>query len=349
MLDRVALESRDRHLVTELVYGTCRMQRACDWLADRYRKGRVDDEVKAALRLGAYQLGWTRIPPHAAVSATVDEVRGRGKTVVNAVLRRVSTDFSKGLVAWPDTATRLSYPDWIVELLSQDLGRDRALAALEQMNQPAAATPRADGYIQDRGSQMVADDLATYAGGRTADICAAPGGKATALAGGGGGIVAASDISFDRSRLVAANAGALGQSNVAALTADGRNPPYRPAAFDLVLVDAPCSGLGVLRRRPDARWRVQAGDVDRLATLQKRLLAEAATLVRPGGVLAYSVCTLTTAETGRIDKWLLKSLPEFEALPPPGDPWQPAGRGALLLPQAAGTDGMFLLTLRRSG
>jgi 16S rRNA (cytosine967-C5)-methyltransferase len=104
----------------------------------------------------------------------------------------------------------------------------------------------------------------------------------------------------------------------------------------------------VLRRRPDARWRVQAGDVDRLAALQERLLAEAATLVRPGGVLAYSVCTLTAAETGRIDKWLIKSLPEFEALPPPGDPWRPAGRGGLLLPQTAGTDGMFLLTLRRS-
>jgi 16S rRNA (cytosine967-C5)-methyltransferase len=347
LLDQVSLESRDRHLVTELVYGSCRMQRACDWLADRYRRGRVDDEVKAALRLGVYQIGWTRIPPHAAVSATVDAVRGRGKTVVNAVLRRVATDCSLGLVAWPDTATRLSYPDWIVERLSRDLGPDRAHAALEQMNQSATATARADGYVQDRASQMVADHLVGYAGDRTADICAAPGGKATALAG-GGGLVVASDISWDRTRLVAGNARTLGRTNVAVLTADGRSSPYRRGAFDLVLVDAPCSGLGVLRRRPDARWRVQAADVDRLAGLQKRLLEEAATLVRPGGILAYSVCTLTAAETGRIDKWLLKSWPEFEAWPPPGDPWQPAGRGGLLLPQSAGTDGMFLLTLRRS-
>jgi 16S rRNA (cytosine967-C5)-methyltransferase len=349
LLDRSSLDGRDRHLVTELVYGACRMQRACDWLADQYRRGRVDDEVKAALRLGVYQIGWTRIPPHAAVSATVDAVRGRGKTLVNAVLRRVATDFSMGLVAWPDTATRLSYPDWIVERLSRDLGPDQAVAALEQMNQAAAATPRPDGYIQDRASQMVADYLVPYAGDRTADICAAPGGKATALASGGAGIVAASDISFDRTRVVAGNAQVLGLSNVAALTADGRRAPYRRAALDLVLVDAPCSGLGVLRRRPDARWRVQAGDIDRLASLQKRLLAEAATLVRPGGVLAYSVCTLTATETGGIDKWLMKSMPQLEALPPPGDPWQPAGRGALLLPQTAGTDGMFLLTLRRGG
>ncbi len=107
-----------------------------------------------------------------------------------------------------------------------------------------------------------------------------------------------------------------------------------------MLVDAPCSGLGVLRRRPDARWRMEPADVEELADLQRRLLTSAAHLVRPGGVLAYSVCTLTVDETIGVD------LPWFKALPPPSSPWEPWGRGARLLPHAAGTDGMFLLQLQ---
>ncbi|HWE55361.1 MAG TPA: transcription antitermination factor NusB [Acidimicrobiales bacterium] len=346
LLSASRLDQRDRHLVTELVYGTNRMQRACDWLTDRYTRGRIDSEVRAALRLGAYQLGWTRIPSHAAVSATVAEVRGPGRTVVNAVLRRVADDVDKGIVVWPDAATELSYPDWVVQRLSADLGREPALAALRTMNEPAAATARADGYIQDRASQLTADHLRPFAdGGTVLDVCAAPGGKATALAA-GARLVVAADIAPPRVRMVATNAHRLQAASVAPVVADGRHPPFAEHGFDLVLVDASCTGLGVLRRRPDARWRVQPGDVDRLATLQKALLASAAELVRPGGVLAYSVCTLTSSETAAIDRWAASQLPGFSPLAPPGRPWRNAGRGALLLPQEEGTDGMFLLTLR---
>jgi 16S rRNA (cytosine967-C5)-methyltransferase len=104
----------------------------------------------------------------------------------------------------------------------------------------------------------------------------------------------------------------------------------------------------VLRRRPDARWRVQADAPGRLQQLQQRLLAEAAALVRPGGTLVYSVCTLTAAETAAVDAWADGALPGFRALPPPGDPWRPHGRGALLLPQDADTDGMFVLGLEHT-
>lgn len=344
LLGTFRLETRDRHLVTELVYGTCRMRRACDWLTSRYTRGSLDQTVRAALRLGAYQLGWTRIPPHAAVSATVGEVRGPGRSVANAVLRRVAAELAHGLVAWPDTATELSYPDWILDRLTADLGRERALAALRTMNEPATVTTRADGYVQDPASQMILTHLSGWAGGTVLDMCAAPGGKATGLT--AAGLVVAADVAPARARMVATNAVAVGAHQVQTVVADGTAPPFKPASFDLVLVDAPCSGLGVLRRRPDARWRVQPGDVERLARLQRRLLASARTLVRPGGVLAYSVCTLTGSETGAIDKWLAADAPELVPLPPPGDPWRPAGRGALLLPQAAGTDGMFLLGLR---
>jgi 16S rRNA (cytosine967-C5)-methyltransferase len=150
--------------------------------------------------------------------------------------------------------------------------------------------------------------------------------------------VAAADVRLSRARLVAANAGRLGLDDaVAVLVADGTAPPLRPASFDRVLLDAPCSGIGTFRRRPDARWRVDAGTVDRLAALQRRLLAAAAGLVRPGGLLVYSVCTLTAAEGPEVAATL-----DWPALDPPGDPWRPWGSGALLLPQSAGTDGMFV-------
>ncbi|MFS8586824.1 MAG: hypothetical protein FWJ72_17300, partial [Acidimicrobiia bacterium] len=106
---------------------------------------------------------------------------------------------------------------------------------------------------------------------------------------------------------------------------------------------------GTLRRRADLRWRVEPAAVTRLAELQRRLLAAAAGAVRPGGVLVYSVCTLTVAESTGVDEWFAGERPDFEPLPPPGAPWEPWGRGAILLPQAAGTDGMCMFRYRRAG
>ncbi len=340
------LDPRDRALVTELVYGTCRMRRACDWLIDVHTRGRLDVEVRCALRLGTYQLGWMRIPPHAAVSATVEEVRGRGRTVVNAVLRRVAAQVSAGPVYWPDPATELSYPDWIVERFARDLGPGDARQALVAMNEAGRPTRRSDGYVQDRASQLVAAHVGVHSGDLVLDVCAAPGGKATAMALNRPALLVAADRSDERMRVLASNVGRVHAQGVVPVLADGLRPPWRPGCFDRVLVDAPCSGLGVLHRRPDARWRVQPEDVARLSGLQRSLLTESLRLVRPGGTLVYSVCTLTAQETGHVDAWLARTAPELIPLPPPGAPWRPWGRGALLLPQAAGTDGMFLLALR---
>jgi 16S rRNA (cytosine967-C5)-methyltransferase len=131
--------------------------------------------------------------------------------------------------------------------------------------------------------------------------------------------------------------------------ADGRQPPFPDGQFDRVLVDAPCSGLGVLRRRPDARWRVRPEDLPRLQLLQRQLVEAALVQVRPGGLLVYSVCTLTAAETAAIDNWLASAWPDWRPMAPPGPPWEPAGRGARVLPQTAGTDGMFVLGVRAPG
>jgi 16S rRNA (cytosine967-C5)-methyltransferase len=101
-----------------------------------------------------------------------------------------------------------------------------------------------------------------------------------------------------------------------------------------------------LRRRPDARWRIEPIDIDHLAALQRELVDAAVALLRPGGVLVYSVCTLTQAETLGIDAHLAERHPQLEPLESQGDPWQPWGRGGLLLPQTEGTDGMTILRLR---
>ena len=367
LLGTSGMSERDRAFTTTLVYGTTRMRRALDLLVDRFVLRELDGATRNALRLGAHQLHHLGTPAHAAVSATVAVAPPRSRGLVNAVLRRVA----EAPVTWPDDATRLSYPDWIVERLVQDLGRADALAVLEQMNEPAEVTVRDDGYTQDLASQWVAAAVGAKAGERVADVCAAPGGKATALAA-TGALVLASDLRTDRVALLEANADRLhlrpgtgtghagdrmpdedvhrrGGGAVAVAVADGTRPPWRDGCLDRVLVDAPCSGLGVLRRRPDARWRATPEDVGRLVPLQRRLLDAAVALLQPGGALTYSVCTVLDAETQGIDAWLAETHPDLVEVGHLGEPWRPHGRGDLLLPHDAGTDGMFCLRLRRTG
>ncbi len=343
-LDRCDLDRRDRAFVTDLVYGTTRMRRACDHLIDRFLHDDIQPEVRTVLRLGAYQLHWAGVPPHAAVSATVAVAPRRVQGLCNAVLRRVA-DYQP---TWPGPAVELSVPDWLIDRLVADLGLDDALTALAAMNRPAPAVIRDDGYYQDRASQLVADltGEGLVPGGRVLDLCAAPGGKATALAAAGASVVAA-DLRPARLGLVAQNADRLGHA-VALVAADGRTPPFRPGSFDRVLVDAPCSGLGVLRRRADARWRGGEADLADLALLQADLLAGAAALVRPGGQLVYSVCTVTETETAGVDRRFRGAEPRAEP-EPVGRPWRPHGdhgSGGLLLPQDLDSEGMAVFRYR---
>ena len=347
LLQRSDLETRDRGFVTELVYGTTRMQRACDWLVDRFLPDpeRIDVTARAWLRLGAFQLAFLDTPPHAAVGATVEAAPRKISGLCNAVLRKVATSLP---VEWPSDVVRLSQPDWIFDRLVADLGHEDALGAMDAMNRSATSTTRDDGYVQDLASQWVAEAVGAGPGDLVLDMCAAPGGKATAIASTGARVVA-SDMRETRSGLVAENAERLGlpRDRFAVVAADGTSSPFRPGTFDRVLLDAPCSGLGALRRRPDARWRISSEDIGTLCALQKELLASALDLVKPGGEVTYSVCTLTRAESIEIDEWLTETRPDVVALAAPGAPWIPAGRGALLLPQTEGTDGMYLLRLQR--
>jgi 16S rRNA (cytosine967-C5)-methyltransferase len=225
-------------------------------------------------------------------------------------------------------------------LVVRGIGDPARLAAVRE----GRATP------QDQGSQAVVAALDPRPGDRVADLAAAPGGKATAIGEriGDDGVVVAVDIDPGRVRLIANATARLDLASVFPIVGDADAPPVRADAFDRVLLDAPCSGIGVLRRRPDARWQLREGAIVELAALQVALVAAAAALVRPGGVLVYSVCTLTEEETLGVDEWATAQLEEFAPCPPPASPWRPHGRGALLLPQDAGTDGMYVLALRRT-
>lgn len=397
-LDRSGLSARDRALVTELVNGATRRRRALDWVVDRFLSRPPPPPARAALRLGAYQLLEMNMAAHAAVSTTVDSAPERYRGLANAVLRRVAEvvpAYRDGSLLWPNDATRLSYPDWIVETLIADLGRDDALKALEAMNRPppppgrgngdssasansdavgggsgsgaptgpdaagsgdsgAAAAPGAagsgrseggGGYRPDLASRLVADAVAVSPGDLVYDMCASPGGKALALAG-RGATVMAGELHRNRARLLARNRDEAGAGSMGVLAADGRNPPFGPGRFDAVLVDAPCSGLGTLRRRSDARWRIEPDSVARLADLQRDLIDAAAGLLRPGGSLAYSVCTLTAAETLEVaDHAAGRGDLEPDEAPP--EPWRPYGTGGILLPEP-GHDGMALFCWRKT-
>ena len=341
-LARSGLDERDRAFVTELVYGVTRRCRALDWALDAFLDMPPPPRVRAALRLGAYQIIELDTPAYAAVSATVAAAPRNHRGLVNAVLRRVT---EAGPRDWPDDATRLSYPDWVVETLTADLGRDAAMGALESMNAPARVHRRADGYVQDLSSQMVVDAMGVQPGDLVADMCAAPGGKATALAGHGASVIAC-DSHLGRLGLLKANRASLDADRMQVLAADGRYPPLRPGCCDAVLVDAPCSGLGTLRRRPDARWRIEPASVARLAELQTGLLDAAVGLLRPGGQLVYSVCTLTAAETLQVAARVGEDT-RLEPLEPLPSPWMAHGGGAMLLP-GADHDGMALFRWRRT-
>jgi 16S rRNA (cytosine967-C5)-methyltransferase len=221
---------------------------------------------------------------------------------------------------------------------------------------PAALAPvaRREAGVQDEGSQLVALAAAqapvTDDRGRWLDTCAGPGGKAAlleALLPAGGRLVAA-DRQPHRARLVSSVTG----SATGVVVADGTRPSWRPDEFDRVLVDAPCSGLGALRRRPEVRWRRRADDVPRLARLQVELLLAAVDAARPGGVVCYATCSPHPAETRDVVAAARAQRPHLEPVDVttalPDVPGTGPGPDAQLWPHRHGTDAMYIALLRKS-
>ena len=259
------------------------------------------------------------------------------------------------LVARPGRSTREELPGEPTPLSPYGV----LLAGGDPGQVPAVAEGRAG--VQDEGSQLVAVATAAApldgADVRWLDLCAGPGGKAAllaALAGQRGAALVASERQPHRAGLVArALAGSPGVAGV--VTADGTAAPYRPASFDRVLVDAPCTGLGALRRRPEARWRRRPDDVPGLVALQERLVSAALDLVRPGGVVLYATCSPVLAETGEVVTAVLAARDDVTLedaaplLPGLADAEGPLPGTVQLWPHRHGTDAMFLALLRRTG
>jgi 16S rRNA (cytosine967-C5)-methyltransferase len=405
------LPTVEQALATRLVYGTLAWQGRLDFhldaLLSRTPVARLPPRVRAALRLGLYQLLFLeRVPAYAAVDTSVAFAGGAGagmRALANAVLRRAATLGRAGL-ALPDASdpmTRLavewSHPRWLVERWVTELGAGEAAALLAADNEHAATTIRArpgtrealaaeldaagvaatpglfapDALLVERGgarlrgspawregrlafqgeaSQLVVPLLGLEPGVRVLDVCAAPGGK-TAHAAALGGRVVALDRRFAGVLRIRDEAARLGLAHVVAAVGDARRPPVA-GPFDAVLVDAPCSGLGTLRRHPELRWRRRPEDVARLADLQRAILAAVADLVRPGGVLVYAVCTLTREENEETVAAFQRGAPRFavedaRAHLPASAAATVDGAGFLrTLPHRHGLDGFFAARLR---
>jgi 16S rRNA (cytosine967-C5)-methyltransferase len=204
--------------------------------------------------------------------------------------------------------------------------------------------------VQDPAASLVVDFAAPAPGTRVVDLCAAPGGKALGLAG-SAGFVAAADLSARRLQRVRENVERAGlRARVGAVVADGRAAPFATGSAGLVLLDAPCTGTGTLRRHPDGRWRVLPEHFPALVELQRDLLDEAARIVEPGGLLVYSTCSLEEEENEvQIEGFLRRHDGWTVEAPPPAVPAEVVdGFYLRVLPQRHGVDGAFAARLRRA-
>jgi 16S rRNA (cytosine967-C5)-methyltransferase len=367
------LDARERAFAQQLAYGTVQRMRTLDHAIEtlgRRPVRKLDSPVLASLRLGAYQLGYLDVPPHAAANESVELVRGarleRAVPFTNAVMRRLSGGIERLLAELPEGALKHSYPDWIHDVWVRDFGEDAAGELMRAQNEPPETVVRlvrgeidgeptdvpgayrvarideealAEGRLwpQSRASQLAAFAVGSREGERVLDSCAAPGGKATMLR----GEVTAVELNEARARELEENTRRLGAGNVTVVNADATALPPRLGGFDRALVDAPCSGLGVLAARPDLRWRARP-----LQELQLELLRAAAARVKPGGTVVYSVCTLNADENEAVvdavglepDATLADEWPQFRHLTRP--------EFLLTLPHVHRTSGFFIARLR---
>jgi 16S rRNA (cytosine967-C5)-methyltransferase len=208
-----------------------------------------------------------------------------------------------------------------------------------------------DVYLQDEASQLVALLLDVHRGQRVLDLCAAPGSKTTQLAdlSGNSAVIVASDLYEHRLRTLIAAAELQGLSSIHALVLDGLHQlPLTDGSFERVLVDAPCSGTGTLRRNPEIRWRISPADIQDLARRQTQLLSNAAIGVKPGGRLIYSTCSVEPEENEEVVKSFLENNRTFSRVAiPPGDGLTTSVGMIRTWPQREGTDGFFISVLER--
>ena len=308
-----SLSQRDAGLASEIIYGVLRHQAQLDHLISLHAPVRLDLAVRLALRIGIYQLRHLdRVPPHAAVTESVELVKRARKRsaagLVNAVLRKID----RKQVAWPDRATVLSQPQWLIEQWDAEFGpeiTDRIAGTFLEKPEAYLRNPPPGhkleleptevpgGFrivsgdttnirLQDLGSQTIVPLLALQPGQSFLDLCAAPGNK-TSQALEAGVRAVACDIHLHRLRQM---------TGCPRVVLDATQPLPFNRAFDRILLDAPCSGTGTLSRNPEIRWRIQPNDVVELHEKQSLLLHQALGALAEDGRLVYSTCSLERRE-----------------------------------------------------
>ena len=409
-LDSVTFTDQERRFTTELVMGTTRMRGRLD--ADlaacyRGRYAHMERSVKQLLRLGAYQLRYMdSVPPHAALSTTVELTRAinltRAAGLVNGVLRELSRqsppDGPSAEASTGELATAFSHPAWLVERWLDRWGRDRTIALMEwnnrrptiwfrQRREKAArqrlaeiATaksislqphPVMDDYVsaspspaplfkpdvmqdglfivQDPSSGAAVEAVDPRPGEVIVDLCAGPGGKTAVLAEcvQPEGRILAFEIDHDRVNLINSTLNRLGLANVDIYPGDATTRAI--PEVDKILVDAPCSGTGVMARRADLRWRRKPEQLADMTTLQLSLLEHAAKCLRPRGMLVYATCSLEPEENWELVRAFQKEHPVFCVVPmPEGVPraWIDADGALNTFPPDNQVDGLFAVRLQ---
>ncbi|MEX1033977.1 MAG: 16S rRNA (cytosine(967)-C(5))-methyltransferase RsmB [Cellvibrionaceae bacterium] len=397
--------ARDRALLQELCYGTCRwqpkLQCYLDVLVDKPLRNK-DRDVHALLLIGLYQLSCLRVPDHAAINSTVEATQGLkkpwAKQLVNGVLRRFQREeqalaaslghlpaFSNAHPAWLVSTFQNAWPEQLGGILSannshppltlrvnrQQMNRDDYLSLLNAQDLPAEPTPYSpDGVtlskpvdveqlplfaegavsVQDEAAQLSAGLLELRPGFHVLDACCAPGGKTahmletqTQL-----GRMVGLDISEPRIERTRHN---LQRLNLAAELVVGdaiqASSRWPPESFDRILVDAPCSATGIIRRHPDIKLLRTPEEVARLVASQHAILQAMWPLLKPGGILLYATCSILPQENTEVVSQFLREYSDARHQPLAASWGVAQPRGRQLLPQPNGHDGFYFARLEK--
>lgn len=379
------LSDADRGLCHEIVLGALRRQMLLDRYIDILAKNKkIDREVRVILRLSLYQMIFLdRVPSHAAVndavSLAVSAKKSSAKGFVNALLRNFERE--RPALAFADEAERISvetsHPMWLLRRWEKEFGPEVAVAIAEADNQPPDASFRATAksedadlskllkdelraladsgeiYVQDKGSQMIADAVALKSGERFLDVCAAPGSKITLVAThvpSSSSLLVGGDLHLNRVRFLKESAARQGVDWIQALQYDAARPlPFAEESFDAVLVDAPCSGTGTIRHNPEIRYFLDESSPATLASKQLAILSEASKLIGRGGRLIYSTCSLEREENEEVCERFLGANPDMCKTEPgiPSAFLTSEGFGRTF-PQRDGMDGFFIASFAKN-
>lgn len=380
------LSEKDAGLCHEIVLGVLRQKLALDKRLVAFTQGKkLDTEVLTALRIGGYQiLALDRIPDHSAVNESVALVqrakKSSAKGLVNAVLRRLA----KEPPAFGDED--LSHPKWLLDRWADQFGDERAVSIARANNEPPLIAYRMIGgaeapsgaepsrivpggfvvrriskhlremyddgslYFQDEASQLIASTVELTDDGSFLDVCAAPGGKTSQIA-----LrypetrIVAGDMHFKRVQFLRENCIRQGALNVRTLQYDAvESLPFAYGIFESVLVDAPCSGTGTIASNPEIRYSLTPDDISELSSKQLRILENASKVVKSGGRLYYSTCSLERDENEDVISAFLDASNEFSLVVDGFDERfrTPDGFGRTF-PDRDGTDGFFFACLTK--